>query len=250
MEIKKLANNLLIFGINRCIEIFGVCIVLIGIFLLISLNSFSPDDPNFIFPQSTQIKNLLGYQGSFVADLFFQSFGLISLLIPFSLIFTGTNIILSKKILLIIESIFFTILYLLCGSLFFSIFYTNTFELYINGNGGFVGRYLETTFLNTLINFNTLVAYYLSILLIISFFLITIQFKSRSFYKIIKKLFYFLFSKKQKSYTNENEIINEFIPQEQIKSLIQEDLPFIKNENKELSKKTKFKLPPIDLLKI
>ena len=82
MEIKKLANNLLIFGINRCIEIFGVCIVLIGIFLLISLNSFSPDDPNFIFPQSTQIKNLLGYQGSFVADLFFQSFGLISLLIP------------------------------------------------------------------------------------------------------------------------------------------------------------------------
>ena len=250
MEIKKLANNLLIFGINRCIEIFGVCIVLIGIFLLISLNSFSPDDPNFIFPQSTEIKNLLGYQGSFSADLFFQSFGLISLLIPFSLIFTGTNIILSKKILLIIESIFFTILYLLCGSLFFSIFYSNTFELYINGNGGFVGRFLQTTFLNTLINFNTLVTYYLSILLIICFFLITIQFKSHSFYKIIKKLFHFLFSKKQKSYTNKNEIINEFIPQEQIKSLIQEDLPFIKSENKELSKKNKFKLPPIDLLKI
>tara|TARA_B110000259_G_scaffold66153_1_gene77931 strand:- start:631 stop:2721 length:2091 start_codon:yes stop_codon:yes gene_type:complete len=250
MEIKKLANNLLIFGINRCIEIFGVCIVLIGIFLLISLNSFSPDDPNFIFPQSTEIKNLLGYQGSFSADLFFQSFGLISLLIPFSLIFTGTNIILSKKILLIIESIFFTILYLLCGSLFFSIFYSNTFELYINGNGGFVGRFLQTTFLNTLINFNTLVTYYLSILLIICFFLITIQFKSHSLYKIIKRLFHFLFSKKQKSYTNKNEIINEFIPQEQIKSLIQEDLPFIKSENKELSKKNKFKLPPIDLLKI
>jgi S-DNA-T family DNA segregation ATPase FtsK/SpoIIIE len=250
MEIKKIANNVLIFVVNRFIEIFGVCIVILGFFLLISLNSFSPDDPNFIFPESTQIKNLLGYQGSFSADIFFQSFGLISLLIPFSLIFTGINIILSKKIFLIIESNFFTILYLLCGSLFFSVFYTNTFELYINGNGGFIGKYLETTFLSSLINFNNNVTYYLSIFLILNFFLITIQFKISSFYKIIKKIFKFLFSKKQKNYTNENEIINEFIPQEQIKSLIQEDLPFIKNENKDLGKKNKFKLPSIDLLKI
>jgi S-DNA-T family DNA segregation ATPase FtsK/SpoIIIE len=250
MEIKKLANNVLIFGVNRFIEIFGVCILLIGIFLLISLSSFSPDDPNFIFPESTQIKNFLGHQGSFSADIFFQSFGLISLLVPFSLIFTGTNIILTKKIFLIIESNFFIIFYLLCGSLFFSIFYTDAFELYINGNGGFIGKYLESSFLNSLINFNTQVAYYLLILLIISFFLITIQFKISFFFKTLKKIFKFLFLKKQKSYTNENEIISEFIPQEQIKSLIQEDLPFIKSQNNELSKKTRFKIPSIDLLKI
>jgi len=250
MKIKKLANNVMIFGVNRFIEIFGVCIVVIGIFLLISLNSFSPDDPNFIFPEGTKIKNLLGYRGSFSADLFFQSFGVVSLLIPFSLISTGTNIILNKKIFLVIESNFFTILYLLCGSLFFAIFYTNTFELYINGNGGFIGKYLETTFLNSLINFNIHFAYYLLVLLIIIFFLITIQFKISFFYKIMKKIFKFLFSKKQKSYTNENEIISEFIPQEQIKNLIQEDLPFIKNESNRLNKKTKFKLPSIDLLKI
>ena len=170
MEIKKLVNNLLIFSVNKFIEIFGVCIIAIGIFLLISLNSFSPDDPNFIFPESTQIKNLLGYRGSFSADIFFQSFGLISLLIPFSLIFTGINIILSKKIFLIVESNFFTILYLLSGSLFFSFFYTDAFELYINGNGGFVGKYLETSFLESLINLNTNVTYYLLILLIVFFF--------------------------------------------------------------------------------
>ena len=250
MEIKKIANNVLIFGIKRFIEIFGVCIVVIGVLLLISLNSFSPDDPNFIFPDNTQIKNLLGYRGSFIADLFFQSFGLISLLIPFSLIFTGTNIILNKKIFLIIESNFFTTLYLMCGSLFFSVFYKNYFELYINGNGGFVGKYLESNFLSPLISFNSQVAYYLLLLLILIFFLITIQFKISFFYLFIKKIFKFLFLTKQKSYTNENEIINEFIPQEQIKSLIQEDLPFIRNENKELSKKTKFKLPSVDLLKI
>jgi len=250
MEIKKLANSVLIFSVNRFIEIFGVCIIVMGVFLLISLNSFSPDDPNFIFPENAKIKNLLGYRGSFSADLFFQSFGLISLLIPFSLIFTGINIILNKKIFLIIESNFYTILYLLCGSLFFSVFYTNAFELYINGNGGFVGKYLETTFLMSLINLNADAAYYLSIILIMYFFLITVQFKISFFIKFIKNIINFLFLKKQKTHTNENEIINEFIPQEQIKSLIQEDLPFIKNENKELTKKTKFRLPSIDLLKI
>ena len=250
MEIKKLANNILNFGINRFIEIFGISIVAIGVLLLISLASFSPDDPNFIFPDTTKIKNLLGYRGSFSADLFFQSFGLIALLIPFSLIFAGTNIILNKKISLIVESIFFTILYLLSGSLFFSNFYVESFELYINGNGGFIGNYLGTTFLNSIINLNLQVAYYLLILLIITLFLISIQFKIIFFYKIVKKIFRFLFTKKEKNYTNKNEIINEFIPQEEIKSLIQEDLPFIKNEINESNKKIKFKLPSIDLLKI
>ena len=249
MEIKKLVNNALNFAINRFIEIFGLCIVVIGVLLLFSLITFSPDDPNFIFPESTQIKNLLGYHGSFSADLFFQSFGLISILIPFSFIFTGKNIIFKKNIFLLIESNFFTILYLLCGSLFFSIFYTNAFELYINGNGGFIGNYLTSTFLNSLINFNSKVSYYFLLLLIISLFLISVQFKLSSFYKLIKKLLNFLFFKKEKNYTHENEIINEFIPQEEIKSLIQEDLPFIKNESKD-NKKINFKLPSISLLKI
>ena len=47
---------------------------------------------------------------------------------------------------------------------------------------------------------------------------------------------------------NENELINEYIPQEEIKNLIQEDLPFIKAEN--IKSSNKFKLPEIDLLKI
>jgi len=250
MEIKKLAKNALNFGINRFIEILGISIVLFGILLLIALISYSPNDPNFIFPENTLIKNLLGHHGSYSADLFFQSFGLISLLIPFSLIFTGLSITANKKIFLIIESNFFTILYLMSGSLFFSFFYVNSFELYINGNGGFIGKYLETTFFNSLINLDPTIAYYFLLSLIIIFFLISIQFKITSFYKFNKKLFKFLLTKKEKNYTNENEIINEFIPQEKIKSLIQEDLPFIKNETKEVNKKTRFKLPSINLLRI
>jgi len=249
MEIKKLANNALNFSINRVIEFIAIGIVIIGFFLLISLVSFSPDDPNFIFPDNTEIKNLFGFRGSFTADFFFQSFGLISLLAPFSLILTGINIFSNKKIFLIIESFFYSNLYLIFGSLFFSFFYSDIFELYINGNGGFVGEYFKTTFLSSMINVNSYFFYYFLIFLVLTLFLISIQFKIVFFYKFIKKIFKYLFSKKEKNYTNENEIINEFIPQEQIKSLIQEDLPFIKNDKKLNNKKIKFTLPSVDLLK-
>ena len=98
MKIKHLANNVLNFIINRVIEILGLCVLIIGFLLLVSLVSFSPDDPNFIFPKNTEIKNLLGFRGSFIADLFFQSFGLIAFLIPLSLICTGINIIYNKRL--------------------------------------------------------------------------------------------------------------------------------------------------------
>ena len=141
------------------------------------------------------------------------------------------------------------ILYSLFGSLFISIFYSSAFTLYINGNGGFVGKYLESSFLNSLINLNPQVSYFVLISLITVLFLISFQFKILSFYKFFKKILKFLFTNKQKNYTNKNEVINTFIPQEEITNLIQEDLPFIKNETKEITKKAKFKLPSIDLLK-
>ena len=250
MKLKILANNAINFSVNRVIEIIGVAILLIGILLFASLITFSPDDPNFIFPNDVEIKNILGFHGSFTADIFFQSLGMIALLIPFSLTLSGINIIINKKIFFLIKSSFYTILYSLLGSLFFSFFYPIAFKLYINGNGGFVGKYLETTFLNSIININAQIFYYILVLSILILFLISIQFKINSFYSFIKKIFKFLFSKKEKNYTNENEIINEFIPQEEIKNLIQEDLPFIKNENKTNNKKIRFKLPSIDLLRI
>ncbi|MDA9604803.1 DNA translocase FtsK [Candidatus Pelagibacter sp.] len=249
MEIKKIANNALNFSINRVIEIIGITVAIISFLLLVSLISFSPDDPNFIFPENTKIENLLGFHGSFTADLFFQSFGLIAFLIPFSLFLTSINIVLTKKIHLIIESLFYIILYSIFGSLFFSFFYSDAFRLYINGNGGFVGNYLNTTFFNSLININDQVSYYLLIIIILSLFLISVHFKINLFLNTVKKIFIFLFRKEEKNYTNQNELINEFIPQEKIKNLIQEDLPFIKSDTKENTKKIKFKLPSIDLLK-
>ena len=87
MNIKKTANLLLEFCHKRLAEIFGILISLTGVLLFLALITYSPNDPNFIFPENTKIENLMGYQGSFVSDLFFQSVGVIAYLIPFTLIF-------------------------------------------------------------------------------------------------------------------------------------------------------------------
>ena len=72
MNIKKTANLVLNFAIKRLAEIFGIVVSILGLALFLALLTYSPDDPNFIFPQNTQIKNFLGFQGSFISDLFFQ----------------------------------------------------------------------------------------------------------------------------------------------------------------------------------
>ena len=107
MDIKKTANSLIIFTVKRLAEIFGLVILLSGLFLFIALFTYSPGDPNFIFPDNTEIKNLLGFNGSFISDLFYQSIGLMSYLFSVTLIFTGINIIRVKDFFLIIENIFF-----------------------------------------------------------------------------------------------------------------------------------------------
>ena len=248
MNIKKTANLLLNFAIKRIAEIFGIIIFGSGLLLLISLLSYSPDDPNFIFPDNTQIKNLLGFQGSFISDIFFQSVGLVSYLISLTFLITGINIFRTKDFFLFIENIFFVILYSIFGTLFLTHFYSDIFTLYINGNGGFVGNYLNQTFLNSLILLNENIFFYLLILFTIIIFLISINFSPRKFFKFIKK-YLNLFRNNNKIYTDKSEIINEYIPQDQIKDLIQEDLPFIKSEN-EVENKVKFQLPSLELLKI
>jgi S-DNA-T family DNA segregation ATPase FtsK/SpoIIIE len=249
MNIKKTANLLLNFAIKRLAEIFGILISLTGAMLFLALVTYSPNDPNFIFPQNTKIENLMGFQGSFISDLFFQSVGLIAYLIPFTYIITGINIFRSKDFFLFIENNFFTILYLIFGTLFFGYYYSDTYSLYINGNSGFVGEYLNKSFLRSVVSVNDKIFFYILILITTIFFLISINFNPKSFSNVIKQIFTFFNKKENKNYTDKSEIINEYIPQDEIKNLIQEDLPFIKSDNNS-EKKIKFKLPDLELLKI
>jgi S-DNA-T family DNA segregation ATPase FtsK/SpoIIIE len=249
MNIKKTADLLFNFTIKRLAEIFGVSISLVGVMVLLALITYSPNDPNFIFPDNTKIENLMGFYGSFVSDLLFQSVGLIAYLISFTLIITGINILKTKDFFLFIENNFFSVLYLVFGSLFFSYYYSDIYTLYLNGNGGFVGNYLNQTLLKSLILINEDIIFYILTLFIFIFFLLSINFNPKGFFLFIKKILNLFTKENKKNYTDKSEIINEYIPQDEIKNLIQEDLPFIKNENQSETR-VKFKLPSLDLLKI
>ena len=80
-------------------------------------------------------------------------------------------------------------------------------------------------------------------------FLISINFRPIKFFENIKLIMKLFDTKKEKNYSDKSEIISEYIPQEEIKNLIQEDLPFIKADEIKKTEKLKFKLPSLGLLK-
>ena len=192
MNIKKTANLLFNFAIKRLAEIFGIIIFLVGAMLLVALITYSPNDPNFIFPENTKIENSMGFYGSFISDLLFQSVGLIAYLIPFTLTLTGINIFKTKDFFLFVENNFFIILYLLFGSLFFAHYYHSAYTLYINGNSGFVGKYLAETFLKSVILINEDIFFYILILTLLIFFLCSVNFNIKQFILFNKKILIFL----------------------------------------------------------
>jgi S-DNA-T family DNA segregation ATPase FtsK/SpoIIIE len=249
MDIKSLSKKTLDFTIKRVAEIIGFFLIIISVLLFIALFSYSPEDPNFIFTENTTVKNLLGFKGSYTSDLFFQSIGLVSFLISFTIFFTGINLIKNKKFLIIIENTFYLTAYSILGSFFFNTFYPNSFWLSINGNGGFVGNFLQNTFLSNLIYLNKNISYYILLILIIFLFLISINFSISFLKNFIKNLFIIIKNRKKdkiKNFDNNQDIIEP--TSEGSEKLIQEDLPFNKKPS-ENQIKYKFKLPSIDFLK-
>ncbi len=245
MDIKNLSIKTLDFTIKRIAEIIGIVMAVASILLFLALFTYSPDDPNFIFTENTSVKNLLGFKGSYISDLFLQSVGVVSFLISLTIFFTGVNLIKNKKFLVIIENIFYLILYSILGCLFLNFFYPNSFWLSINGNGGFVGNFLQNTFLANIINLNKNISYYALIIFIIFFFLVSINF-SISFLKNLLMNIKKIKKNEEKNYNdNLDEVESASVINEK---LIQEDLPFNKKSS-ENNTKYKFKLPSIDFLK-
>ena len=242
--ISKITN----FCIKRIVELIGLILISISIILLISLISYSPEDPNFIFPENTVIKNLIGFRGSYLSDIFYQSFGLISILIPITYFFTGINILISKKLLLIIENTFFIVLYTLIGCFFFSAFHESSFWLTINGNSGFLGNLFKENFILDSVKSNEVISYYFLIILILLIFLKSINFKLFLIINLFKK-YVNIFSKKPKVENHyeqtDFEKVGEPITNE---TRTQENFTFKKEPNT-INKTIKFKLPLIEFLK-
>ena len=249
MKIKNFIDNTTKFVLKRLSELVGLILLGLSILLLISLISYSPEDPNFIFPENAEIKNLLGIKGSFTADILYQSIGLISLLIPISFFFISLSVIIDKKILHIIESLFFIILYSITGTLFFTTFHTETYWLTVNGNNGFIGNLFEDTFFVNVILLNHQISYVILIVLISIFFLLSINFK----FKFISSFFkFFTKSKKISSGSvieNYDENVISEINYTNNETRVQENFAFENNISSSGKRTLKYKLPSIDFLK-
>ena len=76
MKIKNLVDKTASFLIRRLSELVGLALLCLSILLLVSLISYSPEDPNFIFSENVEIKNLMGIKGSYASDFLYQSIGL------------------------------------------------------------------------------------------------------------------------------------------------------------------------------
>ena len=59
MDIKSLSKKSLDFTIKRVAEIIGIFLIISSILLFLSLFTYSPEDPNFIFTENTTIKNFI-----------------------------------------------------------------------------------------------------------------------------------------------------------------------------------------------
>ena len=83
---------------NRLMELLGLVLVFISVFLSASIVSYSPSDPSFIYSsENTEIKNIGGFYGSAISDFLLQSLGLISFFLVFNFFYWGLIIIIKKK---------------------------------------------------------------------------------------------------------------------------------------------------------
>tara|TARA_B100001123_G_scaffold315367_1_gene353045 strand:+ start:6824 stop:8944 length:2121 start_codon:yes stop_codon:yes gene_type:complete len=243
---------------NRLIELLGILLLIISIFLLASIISYSPSDPNFIYtPENTEIKNIGGFYGSVISDFLLQSLGLISILLILNFFYWGIKLVTRKKIDNIIIKIFYVIIYIIFGSTVLNILYNDSFWLIDNGNGGFVGRAIkENIYYFAPVIENQYVIYALSLFAII-FFILSLGIKQNEITKIlffpfatIKKIFN-LFKKDKSKIDINPDIRNTHVVQEnQEKNTFKESQPILPFANKGQTKHSSnvFKLPTVNFL--
>ena len=87
----QISTKINYFVKNRLIEALGTLLIITSFFLLASVVSHSPSDPNFIYtPDNVVIKNFGGFYGSVISDFFLQSIGIMSFFFHCKFILLGT----------------------------------------------------------------------------------------------------------------------------------------------------------------
>tara|TARA_B100001146_G_C16193693_1_gene440434 strand:+ start:1003 stop:3069 length:2067 start_codon:yes stop_codon:yes gene_type:complete len=230
---------------KRLLELGSLVIIFISIGFFIFLINYSPVAEEI----SKQEYNFLIYYikiiGNFLSDFFLQSFGLAAFLFPACVTIWGLRILFFK----VLNNISLKILTLVASTIFLavsiSLYKNESFWLFYNGNGGFLGNAIKTKLVNYLALPKS--EYLLIITLLISIFLFffSSELKFKSIFLFISKFFSF-FSKYKKTQNIESEKIIQ--NENSIIEKKQQDLPFKYAEEKNILEKINFKLPSISFL--
>ena len=230
---------------KRLLELGSLVIISISIGFFIFLLNYSPVAGEIAKEEYNFLIYYTKITGNFLSDFFLQSFGLAAFLFPVCIIIWGLRILFFKTL----NNISLKILTLIASTIFLavsiSLYKHESFWLFYNGNGGFLGNVIKTEMVNY---FSLLKSEYLAIItLLVSIFLFffSSELKWKSIFLFISKFFNF-FSKYKKiqDIKSENIIQNE----NSIIEKKQQDLPFKYTEEKNLFEKINFKLPSINFL--
>ena len=253
-QILKKLNS---FARKRLIETLGILLILVCFFLIASIFTYSPVDPNFIYASdNVEIKNIGGFYGSVISDFFLQAIGLCSILFILTLLSWGYNLVIKKKISSIITKLFFTIVYISFGTVLINISYNDSFLLIDNGNSGFVGRIIKENIYNLMPFIENQYSIYSLIFFTIVFFVLSLDLKISEINKVllspflvVKKTIIF-FKRKKINDINEDSISEDLdvknFSEENVK-VKQPILPFSIKKVPKINS-TSFKIPPINFL--
>ena len=95
---KLLPDSIKQFIINRLLEISGITTILLSLFILISVASYSSFDPSILNLNNYEVKNIGGYLGASISEILIQFFGYGSILICIILTSWAYKLFFSKNL--------------------------------------------------------------------------------------------------------------------------------------------------------
>ncbi len=239
----------------RLTEAAGLVILALGIFIFYSIITYSASNPTIIFPENADSRDIITKYGANFADFILQAFGLAAYGLAINLFAWGGKLTIEKRIANLWLQLLFIIFYLVFGSLFFKIFYDQSFWLPDNGNGGFVGSY-TLSLIQSLKERITIVGY-ISLVLGVGFFISSLGFSFsnwKQIFIIVFKPITFLIGivpkKKQEIQTSEMEDLEiNNAPLGNYENIIQEVQPSLPLQESSRPKSFEYRLPSLAFLK-
>ncbi len=165
---KLLPDSIKLFIVNRLLEISGIASILLSLFILISIVSYSNYDPSILNINSYEVKNIGGYIGASVSEVLIQLFGYNCILVCVVLISWAYKLFFSKSLELFALNLLLLPITLYLLALFFEL-------INLPVSNGFAATQTVIFINNTNILTNDYLSY-LFVTIVFIFFLISIYF--------------------------------------------------------------------------